>query len=189
VVVVTALLFAAAANAAITPKKLYMALLTRPYPDSQLPNRFSSARVGITAAIKATQSHQVVGEVGVVVDGPDPNDSIDYGVFASARDARADIRNAAPSGSGIRLHIVPGGVPGFTHLPGHIWTGFVTGENALGHTVTYGATIVVVAKTNVLIVASTTSAHKTRTGNLRAALALLRSGLRHLSRIEATLKT
>jgi hypothetical protein len=170
---------AASATAALSPPKLYQALLTRPFPDSQLPSGFSSAKVGVQQPNKNGLRYHVVGEVAVSIDGPDPDDGIEFIVFPNHSDAVADLNHASFSGSA-KLHIVPGGVPGYAKLPGHMWIGSITGKNALGKTITDGVTLVAIAKGNVIVDAYTDSADNTDSGSVPAALALLRAGLRHV---------
>lgn len=181
--IVAAVCVVAAATAAptISPAKLYQALLTKPYPDSQLPSNFTSAKVGLTNPSKSGIRYHAVGEVAVAVDGPDPDDGIGFNVFPNRSDALGDLNH--PTFSGQKVHIVPGGVPGYANLPGHMWIGSITGKNAFGKTITNGVTLVAVVKNNVLVQAYTDSADNTDSGNIPAALALIRSGLRHLSAV------
>jgi hypothetical protein len=172
---------AATAAPAISPAKLYQALLTRPYPDSQLPSGFTSAKVGLSTPSKTGLRYHAVGEVTVAVDGPDPDDGLGFNVFPNHSDALGDLNH--PTFTGQKVHIVPGGVPGYANLPGHMWTGSITGKNAFGKTITNGVTLVAVVRNNVLVQAATDSADNADSGNIPAALALIRSGLRHLSSV------
>jgi len=108
---------------------LYEALLKTPYPDSQLPSGFSSAEVGGSSPSSGARSLHVIGEVEVVVNGPDLDDALLYVVFPDTADAEADLARRKPRGG--NMHIVPGGVPG-SSLPGHMWAGSITGRNGRG---------------------------------------------------------
>jgi hypothetical protein len=165
-----------------SPSHLYTALLTTAYPDSQLPSGFFSAKVSLQNPGSTGRSHHVVGEVAVAINGDDPEDAILYGVFPNGHDARADLANAKPSGNAHRV----GNVPGY-RLPSSWLTGSITGKNAFGKTVTNGLTGMIVVEGSVLVMSVTGSADSTDSGNVPAALALLKSGIRHLQRIEARL--
>lgn len=160
----------------MAPRALYNALLTRPFPNAQLPTGFANAKVGLLKPGDTGRKHHVVGEVQIDVDGADALDEIVYLVFPTAADARADINSALDK----EFHIVPGGVPGYTSLPSHVWAGAITGKNAFGQKVTNGITSMVVVTDNVVVASITASADNTARGNVPAALALLRAGMRHL---------
>jgi len=181
-----ALLSALVASSAIaaTPRTLYTALLTTAYPDSQLPSGFSSAKISLQTPGKNATHYHAVGEVAVEVLGPDPNDGIGYVVFANNADALGDLNHPTLSTSGAKIRIVPGGVPGLK-LPGHMWTGALTGTNGLGKKITDGLTLVAVVDHGVLVDAYTDSASNTESGNIPAAIALLRSAIRHLNAVES----
>lgn len=177
---ITASLTVSAALA--SPMHLYTALLTTSYPDSQLPTGFSTAKVSVAKPDKA-KKHHVVGEVEVDINGPDVYDLVIYAVFPNPADARADLVDAKPSPNAHRV----GAVPGF-RLPS-VWdSGSVTGTNSFGKTVTDGLTGMFVVDGSVIIGAVTTSADNETSGNVPAALALLKSGIRHLQRIESRLR-
>ncbi len=165
-----------------SPSHLYTALLTTAYPDSQLPSGFFSAKVSLSSPSSRAKSHHVVGEVQVAMDGPDVIDAIFYEVFPNSADAHADLNGPSLSGHG---HIV-GKVPGY-RLPSQWITGSISGKNAFGKTVTNGLTAMAVQEGSVLVVASTASSDSTDSGNVPPTLALLKSGIRHLQRIEARL--
>lgn len=168
------------ASAALSPQRLYTKLVTSAYPDSQLPSGFFSAKVSIGDPSDNAKKYHVTGEVDVAVDGPDPDDGIIYEVFPSAADARGLLAHPKTSG-----HTkVVGKVPGYSRS---VWMiGSVTGKNALGKTITNGITLMAVAKGNVLVEAFTDSADNEKSGNTPAALALLRSALRHLAKVSAS---
>jgi hypothetical protein len=179
VVAGTAVAAVAASSAFASPSGLYTALLTTSYRDSELSSDFSAAKVSLLKPTNHAKSHHVVGEVEVDLNGPDPGDAILYAVFPSAHDARADLAQKPVNGG----HLV-GKVPGYK-IPSALYAGTVSGKNAFGQSVKNGVTAAGVVKGSVLVAALTSSADNPDSGNVPAALALLRSGLRHLSRVEA----
>jgi hypothetical protein len=166
-------------------KSLYTALLTTAYPDAQLPSGFSSAKVSLSTPSKQGQKYHVVGEISVAVDGPDPNDGIFYYVFPNVTDAMGDLTNAKPKGN---LHIMPGGVPTYPAKSSCMYAGSVTGQNVLGKNVTDGLTAAFVVKGNMIVGSLNTSADNTDSGNVPAALELLKSALRHLAAVKTASK-
>jgi hypothetical protein len=166
---------AAGATAAPSPHKLYTRLLTTPFPDSQLPQGFTSARVGSIRPNSQALKYHVVGEVAVMVTGPDAADGIIFEVFPTPADARDDLAHPALKGD---EHLL-GRVPGYS-LPGDMIAGSISGNTASGKPVTSGITYVSVAQGNVLVNGASVSADNTDSGNAPAALALLRSALKHL---------
>lgn len=187
-IVTGALLVAAGALATLalaaapSPSKLYQSLLITPYPDSQLPSSFSSAKVSLQNPSSTARHYHVVGEVNVAVDGPDPDDGIGFDVYPTRADAIADLAHPAFV-AGEKIHVIPGGVPGFTKLPGHMYAGSITGKNAFGKTITDGVTVVAVVQGSVLVEAFTDSSDSTDSGNIPAAIALLHSALKHLAKV------
>ncbi len=164
-----------------TPQRLYLALAITAYPDSQLPSGFYSAKVSMGSPSDNAKKYHVVGEVDVVVNGPDPDDGIIYEVFPNAAGARGLLTHPKPNG-----HVkVVGKVPGYADS---VWmTGSITGKNALGRKITNGVTLLAVARGNVLVEALTDSADNEASGNTPAALSLLKSSLRHLAAVQARL--
>jgi hypothetical protein len=171
---------ATAALASRSPQRLYTKLVTTAYPDSQLPSGFFSAKVSIGSPSDNAKNYHVVGDVEVAVDGPDPNDGIIYEVFPTAADARGLLAHPKQD----KHTRVVGKVPGYSRS---VWmTGSITGKNAFGNTITNGFTLVAVAQGNVLVEAFSDSADNENSGNTPAALALLKSALRHLARVGAS---
>lgn len=170
-------MFATTASASLSPQRLYTKLVTTAYPDSQLPKGFFSAKVSMGSPSDNAKKYHVVGEVEVAVDGPDPDDGVIYEVFPNAADARGLLAHPKLDG-----HVkLVGKVPGYSRS---VWmTGSITGKNALGKTITNGVTLLAVAKGNVLVEAFTDSADNENSGNTPAALALLKSALRHLAKV------
>jgi hypothetical protein len=171
----------AAGSAFGLPQGLYTALLTTSYRDSELPSGFFTAKVSLSKPQSPAKSHHVVGEVEVDVNGPDPTDAILYAVFPSGHDATADLVFAKPKDGGRLI----GKVPAYK-IPSALFAGTLSGKNAFGQSVKNGITAAAVVKGSVLVAAITTSSDNPDSGNVPAALALLRSGLRHLSRVEAS---
>lgn len=172
------------AASATTPKRLYRALLTTAYPGSQLPIGFFSTKVSPSAASKQARTYHVVGEVQVAVNGPDPADEIFYYVFPNATDARGDLAHTKLVEN---LHLTPVRMPSYPTLPSHMYAGSITGQNGFGTKVTYGFTVAFVAKGNLIVGAFTDSADNTESGNVPAALDLLKAALRHLTILQTAL--
>lgn len=167
-----------------SPKAVFTALLTTAYPDSQLPHGFSSAKVGLSQPSSNAKNYHVVGEVEVAVDGPDPDDGLSYYVFPDAASAQGDLTHPRPS-SGEKIHNM-GRVPGYSQ-PSTWVVGSITGKNAFGKTVTNGVTALAVREGNVLIAVYNDSSDNPDSGNMPAALALLKSAIKHLHAVQAKL--
>jgi hypothetical protein len=181
------LVTATTANAAPSPKGLYTALLTAPHPNSQLPSGTIVAKVRTASPGETARAYHVVGDVEADVVGLDPVDEIAFAVYPNSRDARAEIRHVKPSNAQLHLHLVAGGVPGYANPLNRMWEGSVVGKNDSGHAVKNGTTVVEIAMGNVLVAAITLSIDNKSKGNVRHALALLKSGLLHLRKVEAHL--
>jgi hypothetical protein len=168
-----------AATAAASPKTLYAAL-AKAYPDSELPAGFSAAKVTRATISVTALRHRAVGEVAVAVKGPDPGDFVFYVIFPKHADALADLADARLGGQEHRV----GKVPGYK-LPSSWYAGTYT-QTTKGKKVTHGLTGMFVVDGSVLVVVVTDSVKK-GSGNVPAALALLKSSLTHLHRVEAKL--
>jgi hypothetical protein len=159
-------------------------LLATPFPHSQLPQGFSSPRVSLAKPSMDAQLNHIVGEVQVNVVGlGHAPDAIVYEVFPMAVDARAQLSHPDLSGGHVR---VVGKVPGYS-LPCLWLVSSITNKNAFGKTVTYSATILEVARGNVMTVALANSPSHQKSGDTPAALALLKSALHHLAVVQAKL--
>jgi hypothetical protein len=181
-IVACALAVVSAADAAKSPQALYTALLTTPWPDSQLPSDFFSAKVSLSHPTKQGAKYHEIGEVDVEVDGPDPDDAASFYVFPTAALARGDM--AHPNLGTLNNARVMGRVPGYGANSQWI-IGSITGKNAFGKTITNGVTGVFVVKGNVIVGAITDSASNDSSGDMPNALALLRAALRHLVAVGA----
>jgi hypothetical protein len=177
----TAALFVSVAQAR-TPQQLYTRLLSTAFADSELPSGFFSAKVSLTNPSSAAKKRHVVGEVEVDIDGPDAADAIVFYVFPNKADALDDLNNPQ-SPSGTKEHVM-GRVPGYGANSQWI-VGSVTGNNAFGKKVTNGITGLFALKRNVLVGAVTLSADNPDSGNMPGALALLRSALKHLAKVQS----
>jgi hypothetical protein len=166
-------------NVTASPRALYRALLTTAYPDSQLPRGFSAAKLSAGQLTSTWTKRHLVGEVGVVVKGADPNDVIVYGVFATPSDARAAMDSANPPGA----MDVRGTVPDYT-LPSVWLTGWEPGTTAPGKRGRVGVTDLIVDDGNVVFGSVTSSVTSTLSGNVAAALALAKSAWKHLRKVE-----
>ena len=124
----------------------------------------------------------------MVLAGPDPTDRIAYGGFPNSDDAKADLHAVKPpSGADVHIHLVAGGVPGYTNLPNRMWEGSIAGKSATGKPVINGFTVVEVVKGNVLVYVFNDSVDNVSKGNVRNVLILLKSGLGYLGKVEARL--
>jgi hypothetical protein len=173
---------ASTARDAVSPQRLYLMLLATPFPDSQLPQGFSSARVSLAKPSNNAQLDHTVGEARVVVVGPGhAPDGIVYEVFPTAVDARAQLSHPDSSGGHIR---VIGKVPSYS-LPSLWLVSSITNRNAVGKTLIYSATIMEVAKGNVMTIALVNSPSHQKSGDTPATLALLRAAQHHLALVKA----
>ena len=163
---------------------LYEKLLTSAYPDSALPSGFISAQVTAGALSSAAAHYHAVGEVDVIVTGPDPDDLIAYQVYPTSADAVQSLAHPALRTSTAVGHIV-GSVPGYASSSRWI-AGAVTGKNALGTTITNGFTIVAVREKDVIVEAFTDSAANENSGDVPNALALLKSAVAHWRLLAST---
>jgi hypothetical protein len=169
-----------APGATASPQALYIALVTTAYPDSQLPSGSSSAKVSVFTPSGRARKYHVVGDVYVTISGPDPDDGILYLVFANRANAARDFSGATPNGKGHKV----GKVPGYS-IPSAWFTGSIPRKNAVGKSVTYGITAMTVQDGSVVVAATTDSSGSMESGNVPAALALLKSALRHLHAVES----
>jgi len=162
----------AAAAKTPSPKTLYSALLTTTIPDSALPSGFTGAKTSYAQPSKTSVKYGAVGEVTVSVDGLDPNDAIAFTVFPDSSSALADLHHGIPS-----TEKQPGPVHGFSASVLLAYS--VKGKNILGHEVTDGVSDAAAAVGNVLVQGVTTSADSTESGNVPAAISLLRAAVKY----------
>ena len=168
-------------SGAAAAKALYTKLLKTPYAKSELPAGFTSATISKTAPSKNSTKYHATGLVGVqYFGGPDVADVVIYYVFPTAADAHGDLTH--PDTSGSDSHPV-GKVPG-TSEPSLLLNGSITGKNSAGKTVTNGVTGAAAQSGTVIVAAPTVSVAKTTSGNLSAAVALLKSALAHLAAVQ-----
>ena len=156
--------------------RLYIALLTTSFADSELPTGFSSAKVGLSTSSQNGLRYHVVGEVAVNISGPDTVDAILYYVYPNATDALDDFLH--PNRTATKVTVM-GKVPGYK-LPSEFLNGSITGKNSFGVTVTNGVTGMDVLTGSVIVAAATTSTANTESANVPGTLALLKAGLNHL---------
>jgi outer membrane murein-binding lipoprotein Lpp len=84
--------------AAQDPHDLYTSLLNTPVAPEELPQGFTAPRVWAASAFlnDLTKSHDVIGEIDLVVDGPDTAAQAAYLVFPSPGKAKAVFDLQAP---------------------------------------------------------------------------------------------
>jgi hypothetical protein len=176
-----------AASAAPSPQALYRLLLTRPFPDSALPQGFSSATISahsLTAPerntlAKAHRNGHWTGGVLVSVNGPDGEDAVLFSIWKTAGDAQWGL--AHPEPPGVRVRVI-GHVPGYTS-PSSLFEFSSTVKEATGKSVKVGFTFAGVVVGNVIVLGAAAVAHSDR-GNRSAALGLLRAGIKHLAAVQ-----
>lgn len=179
--------------------QLYNALLTAKYPASQLPKdsypnplagySHPNGTYSIELFKEARKAHEV-GAVQLNVAASDPFDAVVYNIYASRSDAAAAMASGQLPSWFLHQHLLKGGVPGYSNRPNRFWLG---SERTAGHAVPSppvaldGVAEPMVVSRNVLVSAIALSGDNTNRGDVPMALALLRSALRHLHAVEATL--
>jgi|SRR5579859_3087407 len=161
---------AALPASAATPTTLYHALLMTRFAPTELPSGFRLPNLTRAKPSPTAVAHHVVGEVKVTTNGPDADDEIFYEVFPTATEARADLPRRLPA-----PYRVLGTVAGYQH------SALIIGSRKGG----YGITAAVVQEHNVIVTSTNDWTQSSKHGNLPAALALLRSPVRHLARVRA----
>lgn len=148
----------------ITPADLLTKLLKTPIKASELPAGFSKPKIARQPLGANGKKYHAVGEVAVLVQGPDVEDAFAWEAFKTHADAIADLDHPALSTSTKVIDTVPG------YKESLLLTGTLSGKKV------YDAVTVV---DNVLIQGVTVSAH----GNRAGAIALLRAAVKHLARV------
>lgn len=172
---ILATVFAGPANA--SPQGLYRALLTTPY--SGLPSDFYAAKVGVGELSDNAKKYHAVGAVDIDIDAGSAG--LSYIVFPSPKDAYG--RFTHPDAWSKEIKTV-GKVPGYK-IPSTWANGSITGDNAFGKKVTNGVTFMGVQRGSVVVIAFTISTANEHSGDVPGTLALLRSALAHLGRVQA----
>jgi hypothetical protein len=162
----------------LSPQDIYRRLLTRPFPDSELPKGFSSAKV-IAYPLAGAQRRLIVGALIVAVHGPDAQDDIEYSVWPTAAAAQRNFGHprARP---GDRIKVI-GSVPGYNAGESRLVEGSTVPIGAQhGEGVTEASTVI----GNVFVSSIAGSSHNKSHGNKAAALSLFRAGIEHLRAVQ-----
>lgn len=157
---------------------LYQALLTSSF--QPVPAGFYNAQVGADALDARDKAHHAVGRV-IVTFGSDA--AVQYGVFPGWTQAAARFSDKLVVPHGTTVHLV-GRVPGY-RKPSRWLNGTITGKNAFGKTVTNGLTQMCVRSSEVIVCSVTISTDSDASGDIPAALRLLKAGLGHLQVVRA----
>lgn len=160
-----ALLLSFVALAGMTPAGLLTKLLQTPITPAELPAGYSKPKIARQPLSANGRKYHAVGQVAVLVQGPDSEDAFAWEAFKSHADAIADLEHPAVSANVKVVHAVQG------YKEGLILTGTLSGKK-----LTDAATVV----GNVLVQGVTVSAGGDRAG----ALALLRAAVKHLQRVQ-----
>lgn len=148
----------------MTPADLLTKLLKTPIKASELPAGFSNPKRARQTLGANGKKYHAVGEVAVLVRGPDAEDAFAWEAFKTHASAIADLDHPQLS---ITTKVVD-------TVPGYRDSLLLTGRLSGG--IVYDATTVV---DNVLVQGVTVSAR----GNKAGAIALLRAAVKHLQRV------
>jgi hypothetical protein len=150
-------------------------LFTKPFPDSQLPAGYTGAKVTIDKPDKIDLKRKLVGRVLVEEGGG--QSAIMYTVYETAPDAAYAITHPIFDKSGDFR--VMGRAPGFGKQS-RLIVGSITGKNVFGKKVTNGVTGVSVLQGNVGVSGVSISYDNEDSGDIQAAMKMLRAGIKHL---------
>jgi hypothetical protein len=159
---VIALLAAAAISP--TPQALLTKLLQTPIARAELPSGYSAPKVARQPLGANGTKYHAVGQVVVLLAGPNQQDAFAWEVFRTSKDAIADLEHPALT-NGTR---VAGTVPGVKH--GVLLRGRLNGLQLADAVTVVG---------NVLVQAVTASPQ----GNPAASIALLKAAIAHLKKV------
>jgi hypothetical protein len=153
----------AAAAIAPAPPALLTKLLQTPITRAELPSGYSKPRIARQALGANGRKYHAVGQIVVLLAGPDRQDAFAWEVFRTHADALADLEHPALT-NGTRI---AGTVPGVKH--GILLRGTLNGLELAD-----AVTVV----DNVLVQAVTASPQ----GNPAASIALLKAAIAHLKK-------
>jgi hypothetical protein len=159
---VIALLAAAAISP--TPQALLTKLLQTPIAPSELPSAYSKPKVARQPLAANGKKYHAVGQVVVLLAGPNQEDAFAWEVFRTRKDALADLHHPVLT-NGTRLAGTVPGVKGGVLLRGRL----------NGLELADAVTVV----DNVLVQAVTAAPH----GNPTAAITLLKTAIAHLRKV------
>ncbi|HET8894030.1 MAG TPA: hypothetical protein VFM96_08040 [Gaiellaceae bacterium] len=148
----------------ITPTDLLTKLLKTPIKPSELPTGFSKPKISRQTLGRNGIKYHAVGEVAVLVQGPDAEDAFAWEAFKTHANAIGDLDHPQLSLTTKVVDTVP------RYKDSLLLTGRLSGR------IIYDAATVV---DNVLIQGVTVSAH----GNKAGAIALLRAAVKHFARV------
>lgn len=164
---------------------LHNTLLTAKYPDSQMPRNSYAEKPLAFAPDKAEREQHELGIVQVPVAASDQYDAVRYDFFTNGSSAKAAMEGRQEI---LHQHLLPGGVPGSGNLPSRFWLGSVRTKDSNGRPTIDGIALPRVVTGNIVVSAIAVSGFSTNKGDVPAAVALLRSALRHLRIVEAALR-
>jgi hypothetical protein len=156
----------AAAAISPTPQALLAKLLHTPITKAELPFGYSAPKVAKQPLGPNGKKYHAVGQVAVLLTGPDREDAFAFEVFPTRKDAVADLDNPVLT-NGVRI---VGTVPGVAN-------GVLLRGRASGLELADAVTVV----GNVLVQAVTASPR----GDPGAAISLLKAAVAHLKKIQA----
>lgn len=159
-----ALLLSSVALAGITPADLLTTLLKTPIAKSELPAGYSKPKIARQPLSANGKKYHAVGEVAVLVQGPDTEDAFSWMAFKSHANAVGDLDHPALSKSIKVVDTVPG------YKESLLLAGTLSGQKVFDAAAVVG---------NVLVQGVTVSPR----GNKAGAIALLRAAVKHLQRV------
>jgi hypothetical protein len=162
----SALLLSSAALV-ITPADLLTKLLKTPIKASELPAGMSKPRLARQPIGANGKKYHAVGEVAVLVKGPDSEDAFAWEAFKTHANAIGDLDHPALSGGMKVLDTVPG------YKDSLLLTATLNGQKLYDAATVDGT---------VLVQAVTVSPR----GNKAGAIALLRAAVKHLQRVRGS---
>jgi hypothetical protein len=148
----------------LTPAQLLTQLLHAPIKATELPAGFSKPKVATQPISANGRKYHAVGQVAVLVQGPDSEDAFAWEAFTNHADAVADLNHPGLSPTAK----IAGSVPGLKDSL--LVTGTLSGKKLNDAVAVVG---------NVLVQGVTVSAR----GNRAGAIALLRAAVKHLQRV------
>lgn len=148
----------------LTPANLLTKLLKTPIKAAELPAGFSKPKVARQTVGANGVKYHAVGEIAVLVQGPDVEDAFVWEAFKTHANAIGDLDHPALTKTTKSIDTVP------RYKQSLLLTGTLSGRTI------YDAVTVV---DDVLVQGVTISAH----GNRAGAIALLRAAVKHLQRV------
>lgn len=179
VVLACAVVVASQAAQASSPQALYRDLLTKQF--TGLPSGYYSAKVGSDSLSDKDKRHHAVGAVLVNIDSGDA--AVDYVVYPSVSDVASRWREPPTKPKDVVQFQVVGTVPGYGKTRSRWVNATIEGNNVFGKKVRNGLTLMYVQRRNVIVIAATVSTDNEASGDVPAAIKLVRAGIAHLDRV------